>query len=193
MAEEIAEAVAILYQKSLDRSVLPVDWISAIVAAIFKKGKKSLPENYRPVSLTCILCKCLELEVIIREHIVEHMYRNCLFSNYQYGFLKGRSTTLQLLFAFEEWMEALDNGYEIDCVYTDFSKAFDTVPHQRLLGKLQAYGIPGIRTDCQMDRSISYEQKTESGSKRPIFRMGQHTIRCATGLRSGACTICYIH
>jgi hypothetical protein len=139
VAEEIAEAVAILYQKSLDRSVLPVDWISAIVAAIFKKGKKSLPENYRPVSLTCILCKCLE--VIIREHIVDHMYRNCLFSNYQYGFLKGRSTTLQLLFAIEEWMEALDNGYEIDCVYTDFSKAFDTVPHQRLLGKLEAYGI----------------------------------------------------
>jgi hypothetical protein len=81
------------------------------------------------------------MEVIIREHIVDYMKGNALFSNCQYGFLSGRSTTLQLLLALDDWTEALDNGGEIDCVYTDFSKAFDTVPHRRLIGKLKSYGI----------------------------------------------------
>ena len=62
-----------------------------------------------------------------------------LFNNTQYGFISGRST--QLLEVLDKWTEALDEGYSIDCVYMDYAKAFDRVPHRRLLHKLSKYEI----------------------------------------------------
>ena len=64
-----------------------------------------------------------------------------LFSNFQYGFIKGRSTVLQLLKVFDAWTSILDEGCQVDVIYTDFEKAFDKVPHQRLLCKLYGYGV----------------------------------------------------
>ena len=69
------------------------------------------------------------------------MKTNKLFSNKQYGFISGRSTTLQLLEVIDKWTEAIDNGKNVDCIYMDYQKAFDTVPHKRLLSKLHSYGI----------------------------------------------------
>ena len=139
LAEELTEPVTMLYRTSLAESELPEDWLKSVISTIYKTGKKCLAENYRPVSLTCILCK--GMETMIRDHIVKHMLDNNLFSPCQYGFLAKRSTTLQLLKALDDWTEALDNGFEVDVIYTDFQKAFDKVPHQRLLGKMKAYGI----------------------------------------------------
>ena len=95
--------------------------------------------NYRPVSLTCILCKIME--ALVREDIITHMRENKLFSKYQYGFINKRSTTLQLLYVLDEWTAILDQGGTIDAVYLDFMKAFDKVPHKR--HKLSAYWIGG--------------------------------------------------
>jgi len=81
------------------------------------------------------------MEKIIRDDMVIHMKRNKLFSNKQFGFIKGRSTVLQMLIKLDEWTEALDRGKEVDCIYTDFEKAFDTVPHKRLMIKIRAYGF----------------------------------------------------
>ena len=139
VAEEIVDMVIALFDDSLNEKTVPSDWLLSVIAVIFKKGKKSLAGNYRPVSLTCILCKCMEK--LLRDHIVDHMRRNGLFSKFQYGFLSGRSVTLQLLYAMDRWTEALDNGEEVDVIYTDFMKAFDRVPHQRLLTKMRSYGI----------------------------------------------------
>ena len=139
LAEELTEPVTMLYRTSLAESELPEDWLKSVISTIYKTGKKCLAENCRPVSLTCILCK--GMETMIRDHIVNHMLDNNLFSPCQYGFLAKRSTTLQLLKALDDWTEALDNGFEVDVIYTDFQKAFDKVPHQRLLGKMKAYGI----------------------------------------------------
>ena len=83
------------------------------------------------------------MESLIRETIIDHMRSNKLFSKYQYGFINRRSTTLQLLYVLDEWTEILDQGGTIDTVYLDFMKAFDKVPHERLLHKLQYYGIDG--------------------------------------------------
>ena len=71
------------------------------------------------------------------------MVQNDLLTSDQYGFVAGRSCVSQLIETFEDWTKLLDEGLNVDVVYTDFMKAFDKVPHQRLLLKLQSYGIGG--------------------------------------------------
>ncbi len=115
---------------------LPDDWKQAKVSAIFKrKGNRKKAGNYRPVSLTCIMCKILE------GCIRDHMMVNNIFSKQQFGFIKGRSTVLQLLNVMDSWTMALDNGFSIDSIYLDYMKAFDTVPHKILIYKLRMNGI----------------------------------------------------
>ena len=80
------------------------------------------------------------METLIRNHIIDHMKKNNLFSEKQYGFISGRSTTLQLLTVQDHWTEALDKGMSIDILYMDFQKAIDVVPHRKVLGKLKTYG-----------------------------------------------------
>ena len=129
----------LIYKKSLDTGIVPDAWKIAIITALFKKGDKRLASNYRPVSLTSILCKIMEK--IIRKRIIAHMDRFNLFSVNQFGFLNGRSTSLQLLKVLDSWTDILDTGGVIDAIYMDFMKAFDKVPHVRLMKKLRSYGI----------------------------------------------------
>ena len=82
------------------------------------------------------------MECIVRDAIMNHMKIN-LFCNKKFGFLSKRLTTLQLLNVLDDWTEALDNGHIIDIIYTDFQKAFDLVPHKRLLSKIKSCGIEG--------------------------------------------------
>lgn len=118
---------------------VPDDWKYANITALFKKGDKKYAGNYRPVSLTSVVCKTLES--IVRENIVEHMKSNKLFSSKQFGFISGRSTVLQLIRVIDTWTEILDEGGCIDVAYCDFMKAFDKVCHRRLVHKLKQYNI----------------------------------------------------
>ena len=90
--------------------------------------------NYRPVSLTSIICKLMEL--ILREHIMQHLVNLKLLSDRQYGFINKRSTVTQLLTYIDKCCENTSDGKVVDCIYFDFAKAFDTVPHRRLCKKL---------------------------------------------------------
>ena len=74
---------------------------------------------------------------------MEHIKRAKILSNKQYGFVGGRSTILQLLKVLDDWTKILDDGGEVDVIYMDFMKAFDMVPHRRLLKKLECYGVHG--------------------------------------------------
>ena len=94
-----------------------------------------------PVSLTCVVCKVLES--IIRDAIVKYMTDFNLYNDCQHGFRKGRSCTTQLLQVMEDFTVYIDNGHPIDVIYFDFRKAFDQVPHRRLLYKLLSYGFTG--------------------------------------------------
>ena len=142
LKDEVCKPLTIIFNKSLDSNQLPLIWKKAKISAIYKnKGSKRLACNYRPVSLTSIVCKMME--AIIRDHIIEHMKKELLFSKRQYGFINGRSTTIQLLKLLEEWTTALEEGYDIDLIFMDFRKAFDKVPHKRLSSKLKSYGIIG--------------------------------------------------
>ena len=141
IADSISVPLTLLFKSSLQLQELPEEWKQANVSVIFKKGKKTLPQNYRPVSLTCIICKTMES--IIRDSVISHMRKNKLLSTKQFGFLGGRSTTLQLLHVLNIWTEILDQGGCLDVVYCDFMKAFDKVPHKRLIYKTEKYGISG--------------------------------------------------
>ena len=108
-----------LFNKSLSLGKLPSEWKEGRISAIFKKGSRKKAGNYRPISLTSIVSKTMEH--CVRNHIVNHMMVNNLFSSQQYGFVKGRSTVLQLLNVMDVWTNAIDKGDSIDNVYIDFT------------------------------------------------------------------------
>ena len=137
----ISLPLSLIFRTSYATGIVPGDWKSANVTAVHKKSDKTIADNYRPISLTSIVCKIME--GIISDALVLHMKTNKLFTNKQFGFLKGRSATLQLLNVLDEWTQLLDNGISVDVLYTDFQKAFDSVPHRRLLEKLASYGFCG--------------------------------------------------
>ena len=129
------------FKASLDQSALPAAWKHAWLIPVFKKGERARPSNYRPISLTCIACKCLEH--IIHSNIMDHLDNNAILSDFQHGFRKKRSCDTQLKQTVHDLAKCLHDGEQIDAVLFDFSKAFDKVPHARLEAKLNYYGIRG--------------------------------------------------
>ena len=141
-ADILAPALTLIFNKSMSEGEVPADWKQANVTPIFKKGTKADPGNYRPVSLTSIPCR-LVMEACIRDKIVKHLEENDLINPSQHGFMRRKSCTTNLLEFLEKVTSEVDQGNALDIVYLDFSKAFDKVPHRRLLEKVRAHSIGG--------------------------------------------------
>jgi hypothetical protein len=133
--------LTIIFNQSLNQHQLPRAWKKAVITAHPKKGSKQEALNYPPISLTSIPCKVMES--ILRTHIVNFFNEHDTISKEQFGFIKGRSTTLQLLKFLDEVTTEIEQGHPVDVCYMDFKKAFDIVPHKRLLMKTEATGING--------------------------------------------------
>jgi Reverse transcriptase (RNA-dependent DNA polymerase) len=140
-SDEISPILAALYRKSMNTSTVPAEWKQANVVPIFKKGAKQDPSNYRPISLTCVCCRVMES--ILKDDITAHLDRNNVISKSQHCFRAGRSCTTNLLEFMEPVTKACDQGKPVDIIYLDFAKAFDKVPHGRLLTEIAAAGIGG--------------------------------------------------
>ena len=92
----------------------------------------SIADIYRPVRLTSIVCKVFEQ--LVTAHFLEHLEKNEIFVNEQFGFLPDRSSQLQLLRVLDDFTKTIDSRREKHVIYLDFKKAFDSVPHKRLIG-----------------------------------------------------------
>ena len=139
LKEHVAPILTLIFNKSLQTGETPKDWKHANIAPAFKKGEKYKPVNYRPISLTCICCKLMEH--IITSNIMSHLENNSILYDLQHGFRKSRSCETQLIDFIHELNHINNRNKQTDLIILDFVKAFDKVPHKRLLYKLHFYGI----------------------------------------------------
>ena len=159
----LAKPLTILFNRSIQENQIPEEWKSAQVTAIFKKGEKSDPNNYRPVSLTPILCKILES--FIRDEIQNYMEELKLYTKCQHGFRRKKSCVTQLLEVIEDFTSFIEEKQTFDTIYLDFKKAFDSVPHVRLIKKLEAYGITGTLSKWVENFLQNRTQKVKVGEE----------------------------
>ena len=140
-ASEMAPMLTHLYQLSLRTGVLPRVWKQAHITPIYKAGDRTDPKNYQPISLTSLICKFMEH--IICSQLLHHLDTNNILSECQFGFRSHHSCESQLLITIDDFAKAINNRQQIDVGILDFAKAFDKVPHLRLLHKLEHYGVTG--------------------------------------------------
>ena len=149
LADDFAfvESLTNLFRMFAESGHIPEIRRTANITALFKNGSKTDPLNYRPVSLTCIISKIYEK--IIKSSII-HFIDNKI-NKHQQGFIKGKSCLTNLLETMDCIIEIIDQGDPVDIFYFDFKKAFDRVPHNRLLYKIECLNIKGKVLDIIRD------------------------------------------
>ena len=140
-AAEISPMLTHIFKKSLETGTVPSQWKHAYISPIFKKGQKSDPKNYRPISLTSVICK--SMEHIIVSQVMKHLEDRNILTDRQFGFRSKHSCESQLYVTINDIAKQIDSDLQVDAAILDFSKAFDKVSHQKLLYKLNYYGIRG--------------------------------------------------
>ena len=145
LAAELSPYLSAIFQRNFDTGTVPLDWRTANGTAVFKKGEKFKASNYRPVSHTS-LC-CMIQEHVITSNVMKHLESHNILTDCQHGFRARRSCETKLLTSAQELLAGLDKKHQHDLIILDFSKAFDRVPHQCLMRKLDLYGIRGSTYD----------------------------------------------
>ncbi|XGW28640.1 hypothetical protein V3C99_008428 [Haemonchus contortus] len=135
----ISSPLEYLFNLIFFRAEVPKRWRHAFVTPLKKKSPAYDPSNYRPISITSLFCRIFEK--IIKKKIELHLKEHDILPCCQHGFRKGKSTETQMLESLNEWTFAMDLKRSIDVIYLDFQKAFDKVPHDLLLLKLEQVGI----------------------------------------------------
>lgn len=131
--------LAKIFSQSLSTGILPHDWKVGKIVPIYKNGDKSSPLNYRPISLTSVSCKLMEH--IIYSKIIHYLTENNFINSSQHGFRKDFSCETQLASFVHDLHVNLDSNIQTDVIFLDFAKAFDKVPHRRLIFKLSQLNL----------------------------------------------------
>ena len=141
-SEIIAPSLVYIYNLSLEKAMFPQEWKIAKVTPLFKSGKRTLIENYRPISVLPNVAKVFEQEV--HQQLYNFLEENQILHPSQHGFRTRKSTQTALLSVVDKWLEGMDNSQISVVVFLDLAKAFDTINHRILIRKLDHYGIRGV-------------------------------------------------
>ena len=138
---EVKKPLTDIFNKSLQEGKIPDPWKIANITPLHKKDQKHRQRTIALLALPSVVSNLMEK--IVRDKTMNHMEENGLFTKHQHGFRKGYPCVTQFIDVCEKWTEELDNKNSVDVIYLDFQKAFDKVPHKRLITKLKGYGIQG--------------------------------------------------
>jgi hypothetical protein len=140
LLHNISLPLSILFSQSYNSGCIPDMWKRAFVCPVYKgSGLKTDVVNYRPISLTCVCCKVMES--VVSQSLLNYLQSNNLLTYAQHGFISKRSTLTAQLSCYNRWLKSIDCNRWVDVISLDFSKAFDTVSHSKLLYKLSTYGL----------------------------------------------------
>ena len=139
--ELLSKPLTLFWRKCLDEGYIPPRLKRSIITPVHKGDSKALPVNYRPIALTSHIIKIFEK--ILRKHLVDFMNKHNLFNSNQHGFRAGRSCLSQLLEHFDQILDILEDGANVDVIYIDFAKAFDKLDFNIVFKKLKKMGIQG--------------------------------------------------
>jgi len=138
LADVTVEPLSNIFERSWRIGEVPEDWRKANVTPVFKKGKKEDSGNYRPVSFNTIPGKTMEQLIL---YVISKQVEEKKIISSQHGFTKAKSCFTNLIAFYDGMTDWVDEGRAVDVVYLDFSKAFDTVSHKILIGKLGKCGL----------------------------------------------------
>ena len=169
VAHVIASPFTKLFNQSIQQGKFPHILKEATVVPIYKKGSKTDLNNYRPISLLNIFSKLFEK--LMKIYLTSFLERNNILSENQYGFQKGKSTENALSKFSTLIYNQLDKSNHVLSIFIDFSKAFDTVPHDILLRKLDHYGIRGKTKEWFKDYLTNRYQRTEVDNHKSSLKL----------------------
>ena len=138
----IVAPLTYIFNLSLEKGEFPDALKTAKVTPLYKKGPKTDPGNYRPISVLPVIAKVFEK--LVNGRLMTFLESNEILYEHQYGFRKRYSTKLSLINLVDTLLKSMDKGKLTLGIFIDFKKAFDTIDHEILLGKLKYYGVRGI-------------------------------------------------
>jgi hypothetical protein len=137
--EAIIPYLARLIDISINNGTLPADWEKAVLVPVYKGGDRTVVKNYRPVSLTSVICK--QVEHVIAGYMRQVWENTDWLYEGQHGFSPGYSCESRIITVCQDISDSLDEATRLDAVIIEFSKAFDLVPHDHLLKKIADSGV----------------------------------------------------